>query len=108
MESQAGPSQYTRANLGRVGLWTRQLDGVPGAAAQDAVNEIEALGYPTVWIPEAARREVISHATLLLAGSSQVVIATGIARVHARAPQAAALAQVLLEDRFPGRFMLGL
>jgi len=96
------------SNLGRVGLWTRQLDGVPGAAAQDAVAEVEALGYGCVWIPEAVRREVISHATLLLAGSSRVVIATGIARVHARAAQAAALAQVLLDDRFPGRFVLGL
>jgi len=95
-------------NLGRVGLWTRQLDGVPGAVAQDAVSELEALGYPSLWIPEAARREVISHAALLLAGTSQIVIATGIARVHARAPQATALAQALFDDRFPGRFVLGL
>jgi probable F420-dependent oxidoreductase len=94
--------------LGRVGIWTRQLDGVPGGAAQEAASMLESLGFRTVWIPEAVRREAISHATLLLAGTSNLVVATGIARVHARAPQAAALAQVLLNERFPGRFLLGL
>lgn len=97
-----------RINLGRVGIWTRQLDGVSGASAQDAVCELESLGYQSVWIPEAQRREIISHATLLLAASKSIVVATGIARVHARSPQAAALAQLLLDERFPGRFLLGL
>lgn len=95
-------------DLGRVGIWTRQLDGVSGAIAQEAVRELEAHGYRSVWIPEAQRREILSHATLLLAASSSIVVATGIARVHARSPQAAALAQTMLSERFPGRFLLGL
>ena len=94
--------------LGRAGLWTRQLDKQPGAVAQDTVAELESLGYSTVWIPEASEREVISHATLLLAGTQSIVIATGIARVHVRSPQATALAQRFLAQRFPGRFLLGL
>jgi probable F420-dependent oxidoreductase len=72
------------------------------------VAELEALGYRAVWIPEAMAREVVSHATLLLAGSSSIVVATGIANIHARAPQATALAQRLLTETFPGRFVLGL
>lgn len=51
---------------------------------------------------------VISHATLLLAATSTITIATGIANVHARAPRAAALAQLMLSERFPERFVLGL
>jgi probable F420-dependent oxidoreductase len=94
--------------LGRVGIWTRQLDGRPGGEAQEAVRELESLGYPVVWIPEAIEREVMSHATLLLAGSSTMVVATGIANVHARAPRSAALVQLLLTERFPDRFLLGL
>jgi len=94
--------------VGRVGVWTRQLDMQPGAVAEAAVAEIEALGYPALWIPEAIHREVISHASLLLAATRSIVIATGIARVHARSPQAAALAQRFLAERFPGRFLLGL
>jgi len=39
--------------LGTVGIWTRQLDSQPGSLAEEAVAELEALGYPAVWIPEA-------------------------------------------------------
>lgn len=88
--TQTAFSVTCRESLGRVGLWTRQLDTQPGAVAEAAVIEIEALGYPALWIPEAIHREVISHATLLLAATQSIVIATGIARVHARSPQAAA------------------
>lgn len=70
--------------------------------------ELERLGYRAIWIPEAVHREVISHAALLLAASRSIVVATGIARIHARAPQATALAQRLLATRFPDRFLLGL
>ena len=43
--------------LGRVGLWTFQLDLQPASAAQEAAAELEELGYPTVWLPEAVGRE---------------------------------------------------
>ena len=94
--------------LGRVGIWTRQLDRQHGTVAENAVGELEALGYRSVWIPEAVHREVISHATALLASTTSITIATGIARVHERTPHAAVLAQRFLADRFPGRFVLGL
>ncbi len=96
------------ADLGRVGIWTRQLDSQSARVAQDAAADLEALGYPALWIPEAFEREVISHAALLLAGTSTITVATGIANVHARAARAAALAQLMLTERFPGRFVLGL
>ena len=94
--------------LGRVGIWTRQLDEQHGTVAENAVAELEGLGYRSVWIPEGIHREVISHATALLAATESITIATGVARVHARAPYAAALAQRFLAERFPDRFVLGL
>jgi len=97
-----------RAALGRVGIWTRQLDRQHGTVAEKAVAELEVLGYRSVWIPEAVHREVISHATALLASTASITVATGIARVHERTPHATALAQRFLADRFPGRFVLGL
>ena len=96
------------AKLGRVGIWTRQLDAQRAAGAEDVAAELEALGYASLWIPEAVEREVVSHATLLLAATSTITVATGIANVHARAPRAAALAQLMLTERFPERFVLGL
>ena len=92
----------------RVGLWTMALDRQHPVVAERAVQQLEDLGYGVLWIPEALTREVISHATLLLAASRSIVVATGIARIHARTPQATALAQQLLVERFPGRFVLGL
>ncbi|MDO8362180.1 MAG: TIGR03620 family F420-dependent LLM class oxidoreductase [Actinomycetota bacterium] len=100
-------SEFT-ARLGRVGIWTRQLDMSDGDLGERAAAELEALGWQTLWIPEAIHREVLTHATLLLAATDRLVVATGIARVHARSPQAAALAQRHLNARFAGRFLLGL
>jgi probable F420-dependent oxidoreductase len=108
MPSTAGDRAHVIERLGRAGIWTRQLDARPPLEAEAAVAELERLGYRAVWIPEAVHREVISHASLLLAATTSIVVATGIARIHARAPQATALAQRLLAARFPGRFLLGL
>ena len=94
--------------LGRVGIWTRQLDAQPITRAQECAAELEALGYRTLWIPEAFEREVLSHATLLLSATDQLVIATGVARIQSRSAWAAALTRRALEERFPGRFLLGL
>lgn len=94
--------------LGRVGIWTRQLDMLSGGSAERAARDLESMGYPTLWIPEAVHREVLSHATLLLAATQRLILATGIARVHERSPHACALTERFLHERFPGRFVLGL
>lgn len=94
--------------LGRVGIWTRQLDARPIAEAQECAAELEALGYRSLWIPEAIEREVLSHATLLLSATERLVIATGVARLQSRSAWATALARRALIERFPGRFVLGL
>ncbi len=96
------------ARLGRVGIWTRQLDMSPGVVAEQAAAEIEALGWQSLWIPEAMHRDVLVHASLLLAATEHLVVATGVARVHARGPQAMALTERHLNERFPGRLLLGL
>lgn len=96
------------SGLPLVGLWTRQLDAQPGVEAEQSAKQIEAMGYRALWIPEAVHREVMTHATTLLCATSELVVATGIARVQARSAQATALAQRFLCERFPGRFLLGL
>jgi len=69
-------------NLGRVGIWTTNLDYQPMAQAQQAAAELEELGYGAIWIGEALRREVFANAALLLAGSRRIVIASGIANIY--------------------------
>jgi probable F420-dependent oxidoreductase len=95
-------------NIGRVGVWTFSLELQPAAQAQEAAREIEALGYGAIWIPEALGREALVHASLLLAGTKRIPIATGIANIWARDPMAMAAGQKTLTEAFPDRFLLGI
>ena len=95
-------------DLGTVGIWTHQLDLVPQAQAQEHAVELEELGYGALWFPEAVGREALTAAALLLAGSSRIVVATGIASIWARDPMAMSGAHKTLTEAFPGRFLLGM
>lgn len=95
-------------DIGRYGVWTFQLDQVPSASAADHVGELEDLGYGAVWVPEAVGREAFTNASLLLRGGREIVVATGIAQIWARAPMSAAAAQKTLAEAYPNRFLLGL
>lgn len=71
--------------------------------------ELEAMGYPSIWIPEGlGGKEAFSHAALLLAGSRSIVVATGIANIYARDAMAMANGARALGEAYPGRFLLGL
>ena len=94
--------------IGRFGIWTFQLDLVPAGRSQEAAAELESLGFGAVWIPEAVGREAFTAAGLLLAGTSTITVATGIASIWARDPMAASGAHKTLSEAVPGRFLLGL
>jgi probable F420-dependent oxidoreductase len=95
-------------DVGRVGIWTAQLDFQPGARARELAAEIEGLGYGTLWVPEAVGREVVSHAAVLLGGTTRMVVGSGVANVWQRSAGATAAAQRLLADVSAGRFLLGI
>jgi len=95
-------------DLGRVGIWTGVLDTVPSAEAQEIAGRLEALGFPTLWIPETIGRDPFITATRLLSATSTLKIATGIANIYARDALTMANTQRSLEEAFPGRFLLGL
>ncbi len=95
-------------DIGRVGLWTFQLDLQPATKAQQAAAEIEELGYGAIWIPEALGREAFTSSGILLAGTRRIVIATGIANIWGRDAMAMASAQKTLAEAYPERFLLGI
>jgi len=95
-------------DIGRVGIWTFQLDQQPMRRAQEAAAELEELGYGAIWIPEVIGREALTNAALLLSGTRRIAIATGIANIYARDALAMAAAHRTLTEAFPGRFLLGL
>ena len=93
--------------LGRVGLWTRQLDIQPAEQVRAAIAELEALGWGSLWFWEVFGREALTNAGLLLCATQRMVIASGIANIWARDPVAMAAAQRTLTEAYPGRFVLG-
>src|SRR5687768_6576170 len=97
-----------RFDLGRVGIWTGVLDAVSSAEARQVAQELEALGFPTLWIPETVGRDPFVTATLLLGATERLKVATGIANIYARDAVTMANTQRSLEEAFPGRFLLGL
>jgi probable F420-dependent oxidoreductase len=95
-------------DLGRVGIWTGQLDLQPAARAREAAAELDALGYGALWVPEAVGRDAVTHAAVLLDATDRMVVATGVANIYGRLPNVTAMAQRLLADDSGGRFLLGL
>ncbi|MCE2532535.1 MAG: TIGR03620 family F420-dependent LLM class oxidoreductase, partial [Acidimicrobiia bacterium] len=95
-------------DLGPVGIWTGVLDQVPSARAAELAAEIEELGYKSIWIPEAVGRDPFVMATLILAGTSSIKVATGIANIYARDAMTMANAQRTVAEAFEDRFLLGL
>jgi len=94
--------------IGKIGIWTFQLDHVSVAEGRDAMAELEDLGYGAVWIPEAVGRDPLVQAALLLEGGSTITLATGIASLWARDAMAMAAGQKTVDTAYPRRFLLGI
>lgn len=93
--------------LGRIGVWA-SFDSLTAAAGLDLARKVEALGYNTLWMPESRGRNVLVNSAWLLAGTTRLNIATGIANIYARDAMAMANGQRGLAEQSGGRFLLGL
>lgn len=95
--------------LGHVGVWSFDVERLSADDARAYARDVEATGAAVLWIPESlGSKEVFAHASLLLAATSKLIIATGIANIWARDPVAMANGQRALIGAYPGRFLLGL
>jgi probable F420-dependent oxidoreductase len=94
--------------LGRIGIWTGNLDAQPLAEVPDIAAELESLGYDALWLPEVAGRDPFVNAALILARTERLIVATGIATIYGRDPIAMASVWKTMTDAFPDRFLLGL
>jgi probable F420-dependent oxidoreductase len=69
---------------------------------------LEELGYGAIWLPDLFGREIFVTASFLLAQTSRIRVATGIAHVYARDAISTAQAARTLAELYDGRFILGL
>ncbi len=93
--------------IGKLGVWMSQ-EMLTAADAVAQARRVEAWGYKALWQPEAVGRNVLVHSGWLLAHTTSLVVATGIANIYARDPMACAGAQIALAEASGDRFLLGL
>ena len=93
--------------LGKLGVWA-SLDAMTAGEALAFAQRQEKRGYATLWTPESRGRNVLVNAAWLLAGTSSLIVATGIANIYARDAVAMANAQRGLNEQSGNRFLLGL
>jgi len=73
-----------------------------------AVAEIEEMGYGAIWVGESLAREAFAASSIILATTSQIKVATGIANIWARDPTAMMNGSRALAEAWPNRFVLGI
>jgi probable F420-dependent oxidoreductase len=99
--------EATRERLGKVGVWLFGIDA-PLDVLREQVPRIERLGYGSVWIGESiGKRDAFARSAVLLAETERIVVATGIANVHARHAATMQAGGATLAEAYPGRFILG-
>src|SRR2546429_198053 len=93
--------------LGRLGVWA-PMDVMTAAEGAAFAQQVEAWGYAALWLPESRGRNVLAHSAWLLANTTELIIAPGIANIYARDPMAMANGQRGLNEQSGGRFLLGI
>jgi alkanesulfonate monooxygenase SsuD/methylene tetrahydromethanopterin reductase-like flavin-dependent oxidoreductase (luciferase family) len=94
-------------NVKKLGVWAA-IDRMPAPGAAAFARRVEAWGYGALWMPEATGREMFSASAWLLANTSALIVASGIANIYARDPVSTVAARNGLNEQSAGRFLLGL
>src|SRR5918994_6339921 len=95
-------------DLGRIGIWSAALRNAERATAASAATELEQLGYGALWFPGGPREGATEHITALLQATRRTVIATGILSIWTHPAPDVTRDFFEWEQRFPGRFLLGI
>jgi probable F420-dependent oxidoreductase len=90
--------------LGDFGVWT-SYRAIGEENAGEAARLVEALGFGTFWLGGSPQLPALRP---LLEATEALVVATGILNVWASEPARVASDFAELEERFPGRILLGI
>jgi probable F420-dependent oxidoreductase len=92
----------TTVSLGRFGIWQGGYRLTPEFAAG-----VESLGYGTIWIGSSPPGD-LTLAEQLLDATTRIAVGTSIVNVWKEDPATVAASYRRLEERHPGRFLLGI
>jgi len=93
-------TQQARDRLGRFGIWRSESQVTPELAVS-----IEELGFGALWLGSATGD--LAAAEEFLAATTTLIVATGIVNMWQYEPHRVAASFRRVEDRFAGRFLLG-
>jgi probable F420-dependent oxidoreductase len=97
------------ARLGPIGVWSFELERMTAADERRLAQEVESLGFKALWIPESlGSKEIFSHASILLAATKDLIVASGIANIWARDAVAMANGARTLAEAYGDRFLCGI
>ena len=94
-------------DTGKIGVWYF-FDGATSDQVADAAQQIEKLGYGTLWLPETVGKSPVALASWILANTTTLNVATGIINIYHREPGVTMAAQKTLAEQSGGRFLLGM
>ncbi len=91
-----------------MGVWTFAFDSLHATEIAAVARGVEALGVPSLWVPEGGgSRDIIGLLSYLLASTDRLTVASGIANLTARPPEVLQSGATLLADAYGGRLVLG-
>jgi probable F420-dependent oxidoreductase len=93
--------------LGRVGAFVANLSRFTVHETATIAVALESLGYRTLSYGESLGREAFTQAAVLLASSTRLVIAPGIASIYGRDSWSMINGARTLLEAYPGRFVMG-
>jgi probable F420-dependent oxidoreductase len=93
-------------DLGRIGIWWSGWQ--PDDGIDEAAQDMEDAGYGAIWLSGGFRPGLSERYGRLLAASENLKVASGIINTWFTPAAELAAAVGELEERFPGRFLLGL
>jgi probable F420-dependent oxidoreductase len=93
-------TQQARDQLGRFGIWRGE-----GQVTPELAVSIEELGFGALWLGSATGD--LAAAEEFLAATTTLIVATGIVNMWQYEPHRVAASFRRVEDRFAGRFLLG-
>lgn len=95
-------------DIGPVGIWQGIFDRHPAGRVREIAAELDAMGWPCVWIPETLGRDPFVTAAIVFEATERIEVATGIASIWARDALTTANVTKTLNEAYGGRFLLGL
>lgn len=94
-------------DLGRLGIWSTMIR-FGGDAGLAAAQELEALGYPAIWVPGGIDDGILAALDRLLDATSTIKFASGILNIWKHEPADVAAWFNAQSPERQGRIMLGL